>query len=307
MQRIIWIFQLFQLYICHINALYAKLPSATETLPPSWTKGHPEQRAVPSEMITCGYKNGDPAAMTKAESGSVCRFSTQNGLWGMCKSAGDPKCTVAGRCRDQHDCSGGCGKTENPKFRMTSCKKIEYCSFAYLIMDEGHKYTYVACGAVAATDTYYITPKVPPLSKTVTQKASTIETSELSSDTTAVTETSTTSSESATETTEEASNDNTAPSGSNTGAIVGGVVGGLAVICGTGIAAIYLLRRNRSQKSEATPETGQGTTETPDQTVPNNGPKELVGSKPGDVQAKRQTAELQGTVSPRRSDPVELP
>lgn len=124
MQRIIWTLQLFQLYICHSNALYAKLSTATETLQPSQTPKRPErleQRAVPSEMITCGYKNGGPTAMTTVESGSaLCRFSTQNGLWGICKSTGDSKCTLAGRCRDQHDCSDGCGTTENLKFRMTS-------------------------------------------------------------------------------------------------------------------------------------------------------------------------------------------
>ncbi|KAF6520229.1 hypothetical protein HZS61_016646 [Fusarium oxysporum f. sp. conglutinans] len=45
-----------QLYICHSNALYAELPTATETLQPSQTPRRLKQRAVPSEMITCGYK-----------------------------------------------------------------------------------------------------------------------------------------------------------------------------------------------------------------------------------------------------------
>ncbi|KAJ0148822.1 putative E3 ubiquitin-protein ligase ARI8 [Fusarium oxysporum f. sp. albedinis] len=229
MQQIIWILQLFQLYICHNNALYAELPTATETLQPSQTPQRLKQRAVPSEMITCD----------------------------------------------------GCGKTENPN------KKVEHCSFAYLIMDEGHKYTYVACDAAAATDTYYITPEVPALTKTVSQTTSPSETSKASSDITAVTETSTTS--------------------SNTGAIVGGVVGGLTVVCGTAVAVIYLLRKSRAQKPETTPETGQEMTEAPGQTETDNGPKELVGSKPSDVPADRQTAELQGTLAPRRPDPVELP
>jgi hypothetical protein len=79
------------------------------------------------------------------------------------------------------------------------------------------------------------------------------------------------------------------------------------VVCGTAVAVIYLLRRNRGQKSETTPETGQGMTEAPDQTETDNGPKELVGSKPSDVPATHQTAELQGTLAPRLPDPVELP
>ncbi|KAF4422175.1 hypothetical protein FACUT_10716 [Fusarium acutatum] len=206
-----------------------------------------------------------------------------------------------------HECTGGCGKTENPKFRMTSCKKVEYCSFAYLIMDEGHKYTYVASGAVAATDTYCITPKVSAFTKTVSQTTSTSETSKASNDTKAVIETSNTSSGSATEATAKVSDDNRSKLRSSTGAIVGGVVGGLDVLCGTAVAVIYLLRKSRAQKPETTPETGQEMIEAPGQTETDNGPKELVGSKPSGVPANRQTAELQGTLAPRRPGPVELP
>ncbi|KAF9767332.1 hypothetical protein IL306_000122 [Fusarium sp. DS 682] len=174
-------------------------------------------------------------------------------------------------------------------------------------MDEGHKYTYIACGVVAATDTYYITPKIPALTKAVSQTTSTTETSKPSSYTTAVTETSTTSSGSANEATAETSDDSSAHSGSSTGTIVGGVVGGLAVVCGTAVAVIYLLRRNRGQQPEATPETGQSMAEVPSRTTPDNGPKELAGSEPSDIPVNMQTAELQGTVAPRLPDPVELP
>ncbi|KAJ4257361.1 hypothetical protein NW762_008480 [Fusarium torreyae] len=308
MHQILRVLLLFQFWASRSHALYAKFPYRTETLSSSRTIGHLGQRAVPSEMKTCGYKNGDPEAMTTAASGSVCRFSTQNGLWGMCTSGGDASCTVAGRCRDKHDCTDGCGKTENPKFRMTSCKAVEYCSFAYLFMDEGHKYTYVACGAVAATDTYYYTPKVPALTKDAPQTTKTAETSEPSSDTLDVTP-STTLSESATETTTEASDDSTAPPPSNTGAIVGGVVGGLAVVCGTAIAAIYLLRKNRVRKAETTPETesGPGMAEAPEDTAPDQRPKELVGSGLSNGKQNKEPAELQGNASPSRPDPVELP
>ncbi|KAG9496723.1 hypothetical protein J7337_011505 [Fusarium musae] len=171
-------------------------------------------------------------------------------------------------------------------------------------MDEGHKYTYVACGAAAVTDTFYITPKVPALTKTVSQTTSTSETSKPSSDTTAATETSTTSSGSATEATAEVSDGNRSESRSDTGAIVGGVVGGLAVGCGTAVTVIYLLRRKSAQKLETTPETGKGMAMAPGQTGTDDGPKELVGSKPSDI---RQTAEFQGPPTPRQPGPVELP
>ncbi|KAL6916089.1 hypothetical protein ACHAP8_006320 [Fusarium lateritium] len=107
-------------------------------------------------------------------------------------------------------------------------------------MDEGDKYTYMACGAVAATDTFFMTPKVPQLTKPGTETM-TAETSESSTNTADET----TPSETTSETAAKASDDNDPHPSSNVGAIVGGVVGGLAVICGTAIAALYLLRKNR--------------------------------------------------------------
>jgi hypothetical protein len=167
-------------------------------------------------------------------------------------------------------------------------------------MDEGHKYTYMACGAVAATDTFFLTPKVPQLTKPDTETM-TAETSEASSDTTDGTAPSETASETATE----ASDDNGPHPNSNVGAIVGGVVGGLAVVCGTAIAALYLLRRNREQK----PESEKGTAEATGPTQPDDRPKELIGSNPSDLRESREAAELQGTSSPAppQLPPVELP
>ncbi|KAM0376351.1 hypothetical protein ACHAPY_007679 [Fusarium culmorum] len=168
-------------------------------------------------------------------------------------------------------------------------KKEQYCSFAYLIMDEGHKYTYMACGAVAATDTFFMTPKVPQLTKPGTETL-TAETSGPSSSTTDET----TPSETLSETVTEASDNNGSRRSSNVGAIVGGVVGGLAVVCGTAIAALYLLRKNNEHK----PEREKGTSEATSPTSPNDGPKELAGSNP---------SELQGTAIPTpQLLPVEL-
>ncbi|KAF5586556.1 hypothetical protein FPCIR_7849 [Fusarium pseudocircinatum] len=118
-----------------------------------------------------------------------------------------------------------------------------------------------------------------------------------SGDTTAVTETGTDSSGSATEATAGVSYDNRSESRSDTGAIVSGVVGGLAVVCETAVAVIYLLRKSHAQKLETTLETGQEMTEAPGQTETDNGPKELAGSKPSDVPANRHTAELQETLA----------
>ena len=164
-------------------------------------------------------------------------------------------------------------------------------------MDEGHTYTQMGCGAVFATDTFFMTPKVPQLTKPgTTETTMTAETLEPTSDTTDETAPS----ETASETVNEASGPH--PS-SNVGAIVGGVVGGLAVICGTAIAALYLLRKNRHDRLE----TENGIATKP--TTPDSGPKELDGSNQSGVLKSRQASELQGSAGPAPSQlpPVELP
>ncbi|GKU16425.1 unnamed protein product [Fusarium langsethiae] len=157
-------------------------------------------------------------------------------------------------------------------------------------MDEGHKYTYMACGAVAATDTFFMTPQVPQLTKPGTETM-TAKTSETSNGTTE-----TTPSETASETATEASDDNNPRPNSNVGAIVGGVVGGLAVVCGTAIAALYLLRKNREHK----PKSEKGTSEATRPTTYNEGPKELAGSNPSELQEA-------AIIAPPQLSPVELP
>ncbi|CEI62666.1 hypothetical protein FVEN_g5194 [Fusarium venenatum] len=142
-------------------------------------------------------------------------------------------------------------------------------------MDEGDKYTYMACGAVVVTDTFFMTPKVPQLTKPNTE-AMTVETSEPSTNTTDET----TPSETASETATEASDDNDPHPSSNVGAMVSGVVGGLAVVCGTAIATLYSLRKNRDHK----PETEKGIAEAASPTTLSDDPKALVGSNPSELQ-----------------------
>jgi hypothetical protein len=180
--------------------------------------------------------------------------------------------------------------------RHVDSKKEQYCSFAYLIMDEGHTYTQMGCGAVFVTDTFFMTPKVPQLTKPgTTETTMTAETLEPTSDTT---------DETAPSETAETANEASGPHpNSNVGAIVGGVVGGLAVICGTAIAALYLLRKNRDNR----PETEKGTAAKP--TTSDNGPKDRDESSPPGLLDSREVSELQGSASPAppRLPPVELP
>lgn len=69
------------------------------------------QRAITTEMSTCGYENGDPSSIRTANSGYDCRVDTVRALWGFCPttvtSASD--CGLAGYCVDTGSCSDGCG------------------------------------------------------------------------------------------------------------------------------------------------------------------------------------------------------
>lgn len=69
------------------------------------------QRAITTEMSTCGYESGNPTLIRTANSGYDCRVDTARGLWGFCPttviSASD--CGLAGYCVDTGKCSTGCG------------------------------------------------------------------------------------------------------------------------------------------------------------------------------------------------------
>lgn len=69
------------------------------------------QRAITTEMSTCGYENGNPTLIRTANSGYDCRVDTARALWGFCPttviSASD--CGLAGYCVDTGSCSDGCG------------------------------------------------------------------------------------------------------------------------------------------------------------------------------------------------------
>jgi hypothetical protein len=96
-------------------ALNAVFPSVTETPFLAQPSNHIEQRAISTELSTCGYLNGDPSKKRTADSGYNCRVDTKNGLWGFCPTtvltASD--CGLAGSCVDSHDCSDGCGMTDS--------------------------------------------------------------------------------------------------------------------------------------------------------------------------------------------------
>ncbi|KAL9567106.1 hypothetical protein ACKAV7_008875 [Fusarium commune] len=238
-------------------ALHAVFPPVTEAPFLPQPSNILEPRAISTELSTCGYLDGDPKKKRTADSGFNCRVDTRNGLWGFCPTtvltASD--CGLAGSCVDRHDCSDGCGMTGSKGLTTFTCGRKSFCSMALLTFGVDQTYSYIACGTKAITDHYYITPTIGTTTTSEPSELSTSETSQTSSVTSSDTASSTTDiTQSASTEAISSSSEEESSSGSsspNLGAIIGGVIGGLVVICGTIIMAIFLLRRNRSKDAQA--------------------------------------------------------
>ncbi|KAF5619495.1 hypothetical protein F52700_11778 [Fusarium sp. NRRL 52700] len=234
-----------------IVALHAAFPPLTKAPFLPQPSNILEPRAISTELSTCGYLDGDPKKKRTADSGFNCRVDTRNGLWGFCPTtvliASD--CGLAGSCVDRHDCSDGCGMTGSKGLTTFTCDRTSFCSMALLTFGVDQTYSYIACGTKATTDHYYITPTIGITTTSESSELSTSETSQTSTDTSSDTASTTTDiTQSASTEAISSSSEGEDSSGSSPpklGAIIGGVIGGLVVICGTIITAIFLLRRNR--------------------------------------------------------------
>ncbi|EWG39715.1 hypothetical protein FVEG_02444 [Fusarium verticillioides 7600] len=239
------------------HALHAVFPPVTKAPFLPQPSNILEPRAISTELSTCGYLDGDPKKKRTADSGFNCRVDTRNSLWGFCPTtvltASD--CGLAGSCVDRHDCSDGCGMIGSKGLTTFTCDRKSFCSMALLTFGVDQTYSYIACGTKATTDHYYITPTIGITTTSESSESSTSETSRISlvisSDTSSSTTdiTKSASTEGTSSSSEEG--DSSGSPSPNVGAIIGGVIGGLVVICGTIITAIFLLRRNRSKDTQA--------------------------------------------------------
>lgn len=240
------------------------------------------QRAITTEMSTCGYENGDPTLIRTANSGYDCRVDTVRALWGFCPttviSASD--CGLAGYCVDTGSCSDGCGSLSGVSTITTftwcvsgvpalSCdatnSKIStdsdasFCSTALLTFGVDQTYSYIACGATAVTQHYDITPTTSTSATTTSDTSSSSNsqaTSSISPSSGDLPSSSTASVESSSTASAAAEDSSSSDKGSsvNTGAIVGGVLGGIAIICVCVVAVVFLMKRGRGRGS---PDTAQ--------------------------------------------------
>ncbi|KAK8050197.1 hypothetical protein PG994_011927 [Apiospora phragmitis] len=83
----------------------------------------------------------------------------------------------------------------------------------------------------------------------------------------------------------------------NTGAIIGGVIGGLAMICLTIFAIVYLFRRGQRRRSEAKLQTQQ---------MPGAQGAEYNASSYAENKGPRYPVELHSSPRARNDAPVEL-
>ncbi|KAK1448372.1 hypothetical protein CCUS01_11780 [Colletotrichum cuscutae] len=275
-----------------INLRYAPLAPPKPTKPPSRngtkiSNDDLKRRQAASVTSVCGYYNGDPAKARTADPGFGCRLDIDRGLWGFCPttviSAKD--CGLAGNCVDSRNCKSGCGKTGIAGLTTFTWGKAHrnhsatdrFCST--VILEGGFEggFSYIACGNAATVETLFkeainttetptsiiaTTVSITPTDATTIQ--STTATSSLTSSPTSTTSSGVSSS--ATQPTSPASqttsptdgNKSSSDGSSNTGAIVGGVVGGVAIICVTVVVAIYIMRRNKRTTEEESQEKKRG-------------------------------------------------
>ncbi|KAL2256185.1 hypothetical protein VTK26DRAFT_2059 [Humicola hyalothermophila] len=319
-----------------VTAGYYVQAAALRTTLPHLTLAQAQDGAM--AMSTCGYLEGDPSQPWIAPKGFNCRVDTAHGIWGFCPTTviAPTDCGLGAYCFDAGPCSTGCGRASlrnNPKVTTWTCPEADdvsdakFCSIATLIFGPDQSYDYVDCARGPGTATYFAAPTAP-FSATPAESSSLEPTPKL------------TSSLEATRTTAPASGpllstplteSNTGPSSSghripattddgggaggdgggdgtnnNTGAIVGGILGGLALVLGSVIVLVYLLRHNCARTAPADNTTSKRAEGTREDVIPSSTSNAAkwkyyagAGWGPGELPADT------GTRS--RQEPAELP
>ncbi|KAK0642995.1 hypothetical protein B0T16DRAFT_415061 [Cercophora newfieldiana] len=203
------------------------------------------------------FFSGDPSQIRTAEIGFDARVDVDRSLWGFCPTsvfvASD--CGLAGNCIDRHACPRGCGKGGGLTTFTCTGSSGEFCTTAELYLSGGiGPFSYIGCGGGPTTDRYSAFTTTPtsatttatPSSRTPTSSSTppltTAQASESRANSTALSvPTSAAGAESASA--------GTTPN--NTAAIIGGVIGCVALLCGSGIVITWLLRRQRSKNNLA--------------------------------------------------------
>jgi len=209
------------------------------------------RRQTASHVTTCGYNNGDANNPRTAGPGDDCTIDTPLGLWGFCPNTvvAAVDCGLAGFCIDSASCSTGCGPFPSSTGITTfTCNSNNFCSAVLLTAGADQTYTYLACGATAKTDHLLAIP-ITTIAAT-TSSASVTSASSINSSPTHSNPAAPGSSinNSPTHSTPAAPGSSSAAKPNSTGTIVGGVLGGMALICLT-VLGLALLKRQRAHQA----------------------------------------------------------
>ncbi|EPE05348.1 hypothetical protein F503_02087 [Ophiostoma piceae UAMH 11346] len=223
-----------------------------------------------ADLITCGYQSGNVNSPRSAQSGFDCRVDTAHGVWGFCPTSVivATDCGLAAACIDSGSCSGICHINTDTALTTFTCPssgtETLFCSTAMLTFGVDQTYGYIACAGKATTDHYVVTPTFTPSSsttstsksssKTPTSSSKTPSTSSTPSPTSTATLSSlTTAAETAKSTSPNTADTKTQSTGSNLGPIIGGVLGGIALVCLSAVAVVFIIKRRGSHNARSAP------------------------------------------------------
>ncbi|KAF7893066.1 uncharacterized protein EAF02_000604 [Botrytis sinoallii] len=246
---------LFILFLFLIQSEAITIPESPLPTPASSLPVQMRARQTTSFGTLCGYSNGDIEIPRTAEPGYACRENTIDNLWGFCPNtiAEATNCDFVGYCVDDGTCSTGCGRSSLTQIYCTN--EMPYCSTALLVSEE-QTYTYLTCATSPTTNFYLANPTSSSVSTVSSASGSQVPTTQYYSTIVVATSSSApgTQSTSAQSTSAQSTSaqstsaqstsaqSTSAKAYQHVGAIVGGVLGGLALIFLIVIALIFLKR-----------------------------------------------------------------
>ncbi|KAG8159283.1 hypothetical protein KVR01_010944 [Diaporthe batatas] len=212
--------------------------SPMPTSPPEIGEAKEHKRA--GQDNTCAYVDGDPDIPLYCNVGSACVYNSVRSNIGCCPDT-STTCSIWTTCLDSSDKS--LFTTDNGYTLWCGSSDYPYCRTHLYEDDVFTGYTLLGCGVAAGTDSVVYSPTLSgPSSAPSTSSTSTSVSSTSASSTSRLSTTGSTTT-SNNPTTPPAPNSTNSPA--SIGAIVGGAVGGVAVIALFALVLVLLLRRRR--------------------------------------------------------------
>ncbi|KAK4147149.1 uncharacterized protein C8A04DRAFT_24945 [Dichotomopilus funicola] len=211
----------------------------------------PEPRTVAHALVardstdnTCGYVSGSFTSSLWCASTARCVYNSINSHIGCCDD-GETKCPIWTTCYDSTERSSF--STNNGYTMWCGSSDYPHC-MTHVYQESWAGYTLFGCGVAAATDKIWY--------QALDKPSSTSSSSTTSAESTSTTSTSTSTSATETSSSTPSPTPGPAPNGGSStpvGPIVGGVVGGVAVLALIG-AGIWAIRRHSKKSKQVNPD-----------------------------------------------------